>query len=124
MRVYRLETEAGEGVFFSDLDYFYDSNHRCRNREHSARDLPPPCMDEALDERWKKLGYYKQQNYRFAFASIKQMKKFFPSKKGRKALAEAGVILSTYEAKDYIKGEHQVVFKKKTSKLVEKHHDF
>lgn len=112
MLVYRIENELGQGPFTSYSADEYD-NHK-DGRSNSARRPPGPHS-----EYWGKhqprcdLGWT-CSNARYGFRSINQLKKWFTSARGRRAMEADGSFITVLEVDqmDCWLGKWQLVFHK------------
>jgi len=111
--VYRFENENGEGPFTSVAAAAYDNNHSCRDPNHSSWNMRTPG-----DESGELYKMYLEGKITgvmlFAFASLYQLKKSFPSSKGRAAMARKGQKLVAYDIPEdkIYRGLEQVIFPK------------
>lgn len=108
MRVYRLETEQGTGVFESGAAYPYSdqSGWRCT-------DPPNPYYDQGL-------GHIYSTEY-CGFESIEQLLIWFGAIDSYHILEEYGIFVRIYELDDQHvrRGQYQVVFFRHLAKIVE-----
>jgi hypothetical protein len=118
VKVYRIEhAETGQGPFSCGIRHKYDEAHRCRDRDHSAANPPGPLSygehGTALADLYDKRGS-EAVSYVFGFESLKQLKGWFRSKLGRRALAQEGMVLATFEVPEnaIARGNWQVAFKR------------
>jgi len=112
MLVYRIEDGESRGPFCGRGDFIYDNNHRCHD-EHSCQS-PPNARGEVgtpLGDMWHRGDQYAFQ-HRFGFRSRAQLKRWFRSKAGRRAMMRNGYKVAVYEVpKDAVwQGKWQVVF--------------
>lgn len=104
--IYRLETTSGIGVYRSDArDFikFDESRH------------PAPCHDSLLMEN---LGGNRIRHYHFGFISIAQLRSWFYRDECLRIMNKHRVVMSVYEAEEVYIGNSQLVFNRKSAKLV------
>ncbi|TCV62293.1 hypothetical protein [Neorhizobium sp. S3-V5DH] len=118
MLVYRIEHTNGEGAFGAGLARIHDRNCHDTYRR-AAYDHPGPRSEYGtpLKSLFDGYGYY---DYLFACQSKTQLRSWFGSRPGRRAMAKAGGVMVTYEVPDdaVAKGKTQVAFlKSRATKL-------
>ena len=125
-RIYRIELPDGSGPFWRTTgSYIYDDN---RAGGPSASYHPGPTsmsLDCQLSEDTSQLGDFYSDGlcqhdnrgrakirYQFAFASLDQLREWFPDVDGRAAMKEAGFEISVYDIPedDLVVGHYQVAF--------------
>lgn len=112
MLIYRIESTSGEGAFGAGLAYEHDDHRKCR---HSAYEHPSPCgvgeLGTELQDRWLR---GRTDDYLFGCRSRTQLRSWFRSKPGRRAMAKAGGLMVTYEVprEAVAMGNTQVIFDK------------
>lgn len=117
--IYRIERADGSGPFGNGLSTTYDDHKRAGVA--SCYDPPAPYDNR---ERGSDLhAHAKRQGitgWHFGFTSKAQIRRWFRSKKGRRAMAEVGGVLSVYEVPSrwLIRGYEQVIFKRSKASRV------
>jgi hypothetical protein len=122
MKVYRFERKGRIGVYggwpYAPADDYYAASGEVEGSTEDKRKRPVPLMDFTAMQ----LSGHKPEEFKFGFASTAQALAWFPSKKGRRAMARDGVTFDAYEVPEQyvVKGGHQVMFFKGHEKLIEK----
>lgn len=115
-KVYRLETEAGIGVYSKGIVF---------NMGFNPDKHPLPQQDSLLQENLgtRTLIGSKRKNIpplHFGFDSLNQMRAWFYHDEWLQIMHENGIVLSVYEAEEVYLGFSQACFNRETSTLVEK----
>lgn len=110
MLVYRIEHKDGRGAFGAGLAAIHDQECHVRYRR-SAYSHPGPCAE--YDTPLKALfdgPYY--GDYFFGCQSKTQLRSWFGSRPGCRAMTEAGGVMVTYEVPEgaIVKGKTQIAF--------------
>ncbi|MDX0260532.1 hypothetical protein GOC60_04815 [Sinorhizobium meliloti] len=112
MLIYRIEDTSGYGAFGAGLAYEHDDHRKCR---HSAYRHPGPSTE---DGPMRDLFVYGRggnpDDYFFGCKSKSQLRSWFGSIPGRRAMAKAGGVMVTYDVPDdaVVKGRTQIAFVK------------
>lgn len=110
MRVYRLESAKGEGVFTAGIVYdartaagVEDYGDQCPYRH------PSPHTDVP---RWGEMGY--PEDFYCAFRDIPHLLRWFDSEAVRVEMGKLGAIMKVYEVSpsDVLDGDMQIMFRK------------
>jgi len=130
MLIFRLENNLGHGVYQHNS---YEYNPPGRVAQEICCELIPTYEDgkrcPVPSREEEDLGKFVRQStwdvvslYHYGFADLSQFLRWFPHKKARGALADAGVRLSLYKVPSaYVKvGSAQVAFRRDKATLVEK----
>lgn len=115
MRVYRLESPKGEGVFTSGL--VFDARTRAGVEGDDAQcpyRHPSPYTDVP---DWEERGFPK--DFVCGFRSLAHLLAWFDSEAVRVEMAKLGAVMRVYEAGDVLEGTSQIMFRKPGSSLVE-----
>lgn len=110
MHVFRIETKDGKGICAatgSDLCTIY--------REAGGKEIEHCSLCDCELRKARAMG---SGNRSFAFPSIEAIKTWFSSRKGRKAMKDAGAIGHVFESENIAKSSYQCVFEKKTAKRI------
>lgn len=114
VRVYRLENQAGNGVFSVGQAATYLLRQSKRFQDHSPYYMPCPHSEKELGSELNQVfEAEKGSDLVFGFLTKKQIKSAFPCAWGRKAINFNGIQISVYEVpeKHLVRGFHQVAFK-------------
>ncbi|MGV1762783.1 hypothetical protein [Rhizobium rhizogenes] len=113
MLVYRIEHENGQGAFDAGLARLHDDH---TSLGVSAYDHPAPrSYGEQGTPLARLFGYSdEQQNYYFGCRSKPQLRMWFRSEAGRRAMAAEGGMMVTYDVPEehLARGRYQVAFRK------------
>lgn len=115
MLIYRIENERGHGAFDAGLTYEHDDNRHPRCR-WSAYDHPGPNSFAERGTPLYDLFAYgiggRACEYRFGCTSKTQLRSWFRSAPGRRAMAKSGGRMVTYEvpSEAVAKGKTQAAF--------------
>ncbi|MCG5484014.1 MAG: hypothetical protein KK482_09870 [Sinorhizobium meliloti] len=97
MLIYRIENTSGAGAFRAGLAYEHDAHRKAGCR--SAYYHPSPYSGEELGTELSDLFMKgKTDDYHFGCRSKSQLRSWFRSAPGRRAMAKAGGVVVTYEA--------------------------
>jgi len=119
MHVYRIENAEGCGPWHAGSGRdAYNKNHRCRDDSHSCSEPPGPFSEYGTPLK-AHFDATDGAGYLFGFKSRAQLKRWFRSMAGRRAMAKAGFRLSLYEvpASKVVAGKWQVAFDRKAAAL-------
>ena len=111
VRIYRLETTEGIGVYMSDAwEHATCTDSTCSDRH------PSPLLDPALQK-------FQDEDY-FGFASIAQYRAWVYKAAWRRALFDEGIELVVYEVERQLVtfGEVQCVFMRSKANVIERLH--
>ncbi|MDW9519144.1 hypothetical protein GOB43_17930 [Sinorhizobium meliloti] len=120
MLIYRIESRDGHGAFGAGLAYEHD-DHRHRNYRRSAYSHPgPSCEGGPMADLFNYGRGGNPDDYYFGCRSKTQLRSWFGSKPGRRAMAKAGGVMVTYEVPDdaVVKGSTQIAFVKSRATVV------
>jgi hypothetical protein len=99
MLVYRIEDAKGDGPWHVGAVFDYDDAHRCR-RAHSAYDPPGPCSYEELGTDLHNTFRNRASDaneFFFGFRSKAQLRRWFRSAVGRRAMKKHGLSLAVFD---------------------------
>ena len=118
MLVYRIEDGEGRGPFTTGKSIAYTVGHKCHDG-HSAGDPPNPSNDYHggdLAERFCAGVHY------CGFKSKAQLRRWFRSQAGRRALKKEGFHVSVFDIpkKEVLKGHWQIAFRRPAFDVVGK----
>lgn len=111
-KVYRVEDQLGYGPYEVECDVSFEMTHDAHH--------PLPENDAKLSSFWRDQllkGYWHYTKYRFAFASLEQLKFWIYREDWRKELDENGFRVSVYETDSAKIGDTQAVFLKSEATL-------
>lgn len=106
MIVYRIENQAGEGMYAADHCIY-----QCPSYEDFGNHKGPQSDNRLLDElRLKNWSYDIPQHFSFGFSSVEQMRTWLFEDVWLLWLADNGFILAIIETDDVIAGDTQCIF--------------
>lgn len=124
-KIWRLETKSGKGVYAhrGDCDRVMDAFYAI-DGDWSTDRHPCPHDDVVLREIWNSLTRdytFANNPWYFGFASLAQYRAWFFTRKSRRILGEAGIVLRLYEVpvEDYRRGMNQAIFMRRCQRLVQ-----
>jgi hypothetical protein len=106
MKIYRVQKADGSGPYRSGLIEMWLKS------SHNGGSHPNAYNDRLLKAKWSKMSEAKQERYKFAFSSMRQLQSWF-NKSELKRLKALGFEIKELRVskRDVIMGSRQVIFK-------------
>jgi hypothetical protein len=122
MRIYRVTDNEGRGPKESGLMYTYMGGVI----EAEAAGFETPMTEEetlshpGIASRFDGLGAKLHPDLRFGCAEMRDLRLWFPSPAGCRAMTEDGAVISTFEVPEtcVIVGRHRVLFVRRAARLI------